>query len=193
MNEHIRVPMTKASFLVWAERQERRYEFKNGAVIMMTGGSRGHAWIISDFNAAIKSRMNRKVWRMGMADLAIEIGEDIRYPDVVVEPAGGDRKALSTATPVVVVEVLSPNSLGNDMIVKAAEYMSLASLETYIVASQDEPRLWIWNRARDDGRAWPKAPEEIAGLDATVALPALGIELPMSEVFEALADDPPAA
>jgi Uma2 family endonuclease len=193
MNEHVRATMTKASFLVWAERQERRYEFKDGAVVMMTGGSRAHAWIISDINRIIGAGINRRIWRMGMADLAVEIGEDIRYPDVVVEPAGGDRKAPSTSTPVVVVEVLSPSSLGTDMIAKAAEYMSLESLETYIVASQDEPRLWLWNRSRDTARAWPKMPEEIDGTERVVPIPALGIQLPMAEIFEALSDDPTSA
>ncbi len=74
-----------------------------------------------------------------------------------------------------------------DLHIKAAEYMSLPSLETYIVAAQDEPRLWVWNRGTDQGRNWPKIPIEVVGKDKAVPVAAFGIELPMAEIYAAIA------
>jgi Uma2 family endonuclease len=177
--------MDKRRFLRWAEGREGRFELKENVVMMMVGGTRVHAAIMSDIEFALRQRLDRARWLVASSDIAVEIGEDIRYPDVLVEPAGGDPKALSTPTPTLLVEVLSTSSLATDMNVKAAEYMSLASLQAYVVAAQDEPRLWIWVRA--DG-SWPTQPAEFVGKDSVVPIAPLGVELPMAEIFAALKD-----
>ena len=186
MNTHARVPMDKHAFFDWGESQEGRYELKDGRIVMMVGAGRRHADISADMVFALKSRLDRKAWSVTTAEFAVEIDGDIRYPDVLVEKAGGNPKARSTSEPMLVAEVLSPSSIALDMNVKAAEYMSLASLETYIVAAQDEPRLWVWNRSTEAGRAWPKAPLEVHGRDKAVPVPSLGVELPMAEIYAAL-------
>jgi len=72
------------------------------------------------------------------------------------------------------------------MHIKAAEYMSLASLEAYIVAAQDEPRLWIWHRSSEADRHWPKVPHEVHGREKAVPVAALGLDLPMAEIYASL-------
>jgi len=186
MNSHVQLTMDKESFLRWAERQEGRYELKNGVVAMMAGGSRNHSRVTMRLAKAVMVRIDPDRWDVHATDLAIEIDGDIRYPDVMVETANSEGAALSTSEPTMIVEVLSPSSIATDLYVKAAEYMSLASLEAYIVAAQDEPRLWIWNRSTEPGRAWPKAPLEVHGRDQAVPVPSLGVELPMAEIYAAL-------
>jgi Uma2 family endonuclease len=186
MNTHARLSMDKATFLRWAEGREGKFELKDNVVMMMTGGTRRHAEVTSDFEMAFKSRLDRQHWSVTSADLAVEIGDDIRYPDVLVQSSEGKPTDLAASRPVVVVEVLSASSIATDLNTKATEYMSLASLETYIVAAQDEPRLWIWNRAADAARAWPKVPEEVHGKDKAVPVPCLKLNLPMAEIYAAL-------
>jgi Uma2 family endonuclease len=186
MNTHARLIMDKVAFLRWAEGREGHFELKDGVVQMMLGGTQRHAEIISDIEMALKTRLERKSWSVVSSDLAVEIEGDVRYPDVLVKAPGGDPQALSITSPTLVCEVLSSSSIANDMNIKAEEYKSLASLEAYIVAAQDEPRLWIWNRSTDAARAWPKVPLEVHGLDKAVPLPALGVELPMTEIYAAL-------
>jgi Uma2 family endonuclease len=193
MNQHARPPMTPATFFRWAEGREGRYELKDGAIAMMVGSTIMHAWITADLQEAVRARLDRRRWRVATTDIAIEIGADIRYPDVVVLPSSVDGRRRSSSLPVLVAEVLSPSSAALDLHVKAAEYMSLNSLETYIVAAQDEPRLWIWNRSAESGRAWPKAPEPYFGREVIVPVPALGLALPMAEIFEALPEPESAA
>jgi Uma2 family endonuclease len=186
MNTHARLSMDKATFLRWAEGREGHFELKDGVVQMMVGGSRIHALIVADLMIALRARLDRKTWWVTSEGLAVEIGGDVRYPDVLIETASGAMRDLSTSKPTLIAEVLSPSSIANDMNIKAEEYKSLPSLEAYIVTAQDEPRLWIWNRGADAARAWPKAPLEVHGLDNAVPVPALGVELPMAEIYAAL-------
>ncbi len=178
-------PRNKKSFLHWVQRQNETFEFKNGRVVMHPGGTRRHGQIISRFVAALLNRLDPAAWIVTSAEFAVEIGEDIRYPDVVVERATDDGHELSTRAPVVLVEVVSPSSSGIDMKVKLAEYTSLASLETYIVASQDEPIVWVWQRDADT-RVFPSTPDEIRGRDGIIEISALKLSLPLAELFRAI-------
>jgi Uma2 family endonuclease len=131
------------------------------------------------------NRLDPDVWNVGPTDFAVEIGPDIRYPDVVVEHVHPDGAALSTDAPIVLVEVLSPSSVGTDMVEKFAEYTSLPSLEAYIVASQDEPICWVWQRTGAH-RGFERKPDEISGRDKAIEIAALGITLPMSEIYRGI-------
>ncbi len=189
MNSQSRLTMDKQTFLQWAEGREGRFELKKGVIAMMAGGSRAHARITLRLATTLLSRLDLRAWDVLSGDLAVDIDGDIRFPDVLVELSNSDDKALSTATPVMVAEVLSPSSMANDLHIKAAEYMSLASLEAYIVAAQDEPRLWIWNRAdAASGRVWPKVPTEVHGKDKTVPVTCFALELPMAEIYAVMKD-----
>ena len=179
-------PMTKAEFLRWVQGQpDGHYEFKNGKVIMHPGGSRRHANIISAFVGLLRNSLDLDRWSVVPTEFAVEIGPDIRYPDILVEHASQEGHALSTEAPVVLVEVLSPSSVGTDMTVKLAEYTSLPSLEAYIVASQDEPICWIWQRG-GEARSFPSKPVEIKGRDTTIEIVALSVSLPLAEIYRGI-------
>ena len=178
-------PMTKAAFLAWVQGQQGHFELKNGRVIMQAGGSRRHATIIGRFVGQLLARLEPDVWTVIPTELAVEIGPDIRYPDVMVELASLDGAALLTASPVVLVEVLSPSSIATDMTIKLAEYTSLPTLEAYIVASQEEPICWVWQRAGEN-RVFPSNPAEIKGRDAVIELAALGNSLPLAEIYRGI-------
>ncbi|MGQ0671799.1 MAG: Uma2 family endonuclease [Hyphomicrobium sp.] len=177
--------MTKAAFFAWAQGRQGHWELKDGSVVMHPGGSRRHGTIIGRFVGLLIARLDPSRWSVVPTELAIEIGTDIRYPDVLIEHASQEGDALSTASPVVLVEVLSPSSIGTDMVIKLAEYTSLASLEAYIVASQDEPILWVWQRSAHT-RAFPALPTEIKGRDASVDIAALAIALPLAELYRGI-------
>lgn len=126
--------MSKAVFLTWVQGQDRRHELKDGRAIMQAGGTKRHNWISVNFVTALRARLGSQAWAIGVAGVAVEIGDGIRSPDVIVEPAANDGTALSTDNPILLVEILSPSSVGVDLTIKLAEYTRLASLEAYIIA-----------------------------------------------------------
>lgn len=178
--------LSKAEFFAWLQRQEGgRFELKDGRILMHAGSTKRHVRLTVAFIVALHSRLDPNQWTIGTADLAVEIGDDIRYPDVVVERLLDDGSGLTTTAPVLIVEVLSPSSAGRDLNVKLAEYTGLPSLEAYIVASQEEPIVWVWQRL-GEARTFPALPAEIAGRDSAIDIEALGLSLPIGELYRGI-------
>ncbi|MGQ0671800.1 MAG: Uma2 family endonuclease [Hyphomicrobium sp.] len=179
--------LSKAEFYRWVVHQPRgRYEFKDGTIVQqMTCATKPHNRIVSNFIGGFRSRLDLDVWSITSSDLAVEIENDVRYPDLVVERLDASGSPLVAEQAVVLVEVLSPSSIGTDMVIKLAEYTSLASLEAYIVASQDEPILWVWQRSAET-RAFSPLPAEIKGRDASLEIAALAVSLPLAELYRGI-------
>jgi hypothetical protein len=76
--------------------------------------------------------------------------------------------------------VISPASATADLGDKAAEYLRLASLFAYLVLAQDEPKAWIWLRGES---GFPPGPHVVAQPAAVIDIAALGISLPLSEIY----------
>jgi Uma2 family endonuclease len=183
MNAPLDLKMDKATFLRWASHQEGKYELVQGRPVMQETANRGHKRIAKNIERALDARLETNVWETNRGDLSAEIGDETRVPDVMVEPAGLDNRDNATNVAVLIVEVLSPSSTHNDMNVKPALYFKISSLEVYIVASQDTPYLWVWQRSQDSARTVPDKPLEIDDPAASVELAHLGIALPLAEIY----------
>lgn len=169
------------AFLAWVEQQEGKYEYDRGTIGMMVRVTRDHAVLVTRFVLALSARLDPANFDVVAEAFAVHTGSSVRFPDVLLERAGGDRKALRSAEPLVIVEVLSPSSKHLDEEVKRDEYLALESLQAYIVASQDAPRLSVWVR-NEDGRFLP-APTILEGPDKTLRIPSLGLEIRLSELY----------
>lgn len=182
MNAPLGLKLDKAAFSAWLERQEQRHEWKEGRVVQMTNTTRSHVRIASNFMWELRSRLDRSRWFVSQSDLGVEGADFIRFPDVIVEPLESDGDERRSRAPVILIEVLSPSSVGTDFTEKLTEYTSFESLQAYIIASQDEPILWIWHRSGETGE-FPSKPVEISGRDAHLEIPSLGISLPLADLY----------
>jgi Uma2 family endonuclease len=184
MNVQLDLRMDKPEFLAWVQAHEGRYELAGNRVVMMTGGSRGHAIITRRLSTALEKRLEGRQWTVLTSDFGVDLGPStVRYPDVVVDAAGGQLKDLTATAPTLIAEVISPSSAKDDLGAKAAEYVRLPSLSAYLVLAQDEPKAWVWMRG---AAGFPPAPNAITGLEATVEIAALGIDLPLSEIYSGI-------
>ena len=182
MNIRTFIKVDKAAFYRFiATEPEGRYEYEWGRIVQQQqGGTKNHGRLAGQIHFEIKRRLDPKTW-VTIEARGVETAETIRYPDVVVEPATGPGDTISTLTPVLVVEVLSPSSGDRDLFVKPAEYLSLASLEAYIVANQSEPNCMVWVRGGD--REFADEPVTIGGLGETIRIPALSLMIPMADIY----------
>lgn len=175
------VQMDKSAFLAWAERQEGNHELVRGRIVMMTGGSRGHWQISFNLAKALDARIDRDTWAV-LPEFGVDLGPaTIRFPDIVVDPAGGAITDRTATAPALIVEVLSPSSERIDLGDKAAEYLGLPSLCTYLVVAQDEVKAWVWTRT---AAGFPAGPAVLDDASAVVDIPALGIALPLDEIYQ---------
>jgi Uma2 family endonuclease len=180
MTVHAPVSMSKEAFLAWVEQTEGRYEYAGGRVTMMVYVTRNHAIVSGNLFATLKAKLNFERYDVATESFAVEVGTNIRFPDVVVEPAQQDGAALRAKAPLVIAEVLSPATLHLDFGDKRREYLSIPTLETYVVVSPDEPRIWLWRRSAGE---FSTDPEIVEGLDKTLGLTALDIDIPLGEIY----------
>jgi Uma2 family endonuclease len=182
MNLALRKPMTLAEFLEWEERQPMRYEFDGIGPVAMTGGTYGHSTIQGNLATALGGRLRGKRCRFHGSHLKFQVAEGhVRYPDGMVLCSPIDRTATVVYDPVVVFEVLSPSTARDDRIVKAREYQATPSVQRYVMLEQDGVSATVYARS---GETWT---HEILIADSILALPEIGVELPLAELYEGIA------
>ncbi len=166
------------AFLAWEERQPTRYEFDGFQPVAMVGGTAAHATIQGNLITALFSRLRGKPCRPFGSELKVSVAGQIRYPDALVqcEPVQpGDTLALA---PIVVFEILSKSSVHEDLVVKNAAYRATPSILRYVVLEQTNAGALVFTRKGEDWVA-----EAVAGDDAVLALPEIGIEIPLAECY----------
>jgi Uma2 family endonuclease len=186
MNVALRQTMTLAEFLSWEDRQELKHEFDGFSPIAMTGGTAGHASIQGNLTASLVARLRGHACRFYNNDLNFLTAEGtVRYPDgmVVCEPI--DRQAKLVERPTVVFEVLSPSPTQIDRIDKAREYQATPSVRRYVMLEQDAIAAVVYVKT---GEAWT---HEIRVADSVLALPEIGVDLPLAELYDGLSVEPP--
>jgi Uma2 family endonuclease len=185
MNERIDLRLDKATFLDWIQRQDRRYELVRGRVVMRQGGTFNHSRIATQLATLVMAQVETTRWAVLVCDFAVDVGDSVRFPDVLVVAVPEDGSVLSTDRPVVLVEVLSPSSVQTDFRDKADEYLSLDSLEAYLILAQDSANAWIWQRGEAEGGSpdLPRQARQIGGLDGRIELPAIGAALALSDIY----------
>ena len=114
------------------------------------------------------------------SELKIEVAGSIRYPDAFVVCSPVAPKATVVSDPVVIFEVLSESTARVDHVTKNAEYRATASVQRYVMLEQDSQAATVF--AREDDR-WVGS---LLTGDAVLAMPEIGIELPLGELYEGL-------
>jgi Uma2 family endonuclease len=183
MTVHAPVTMTKEAFLAWVDQREERYEFSGGRVTMMVRVTRNHARVTKNLLVALGTRLSSESHDIMAEAFAVHAGDSVRFPDVLVEPAQPDGKSLRAESPILIAEVLSPGTYHLDFGDKLREYLTLPTLDTYLIISPDERRIWVWQRT--DG-TFPKEPEIIEKRDQHVRLPALAIDIPLEDIYRGI-------
>ena len=89
------------------------------------------------------------------------------------------RGATVITDPVVVFEVLSPTTASTDYVVKNQEYRDTSSIQRYVMLEQDQQAATVFERAGDD---WVG---HVVSGDVMLAMPEIGIELPLAELYQA--------
>jgi Uma2 family endonuclease len=183
MNIQLPVQMDQDTFLTWVQGRAERYELDRGRVIMMTGGSRAHWQITANLLEALRARLDPDCYAvLPEFGVMLETGS-VRFPDIVIDPAGQPPTDLTATAPVMIVEVLSPSTERTDLGDKAAEYLRLPSLLDYVVIAQDEMKAWAWTRAAE---GFAPAATVLEGADAVVRIDALEVDLPFAEIYARL-------
>jgi Uma2 family endonuclease len=178
MASALREPMRLEDFLAWEERQEVKYEFDGVQPVAMTGGTLAHSFIQRNLAIATGGRLRGRPCAYSVNDVKIEVAGSIRYPDGFVFCSPLPRNATVVRDPVVIFEVLGPSTSGTDRIVKNQEYAATPSVRRYVILERDRIAATVFAR---EGDQWiGHVPRD----DATLAMPEIGVSLPLAELYE---------
>ncbi len=107
MNIELPTHIDKPTFLAWVQGREERYELVRGRVAMMVGASRNHGRIVANLVVLLRAQLDSREWEV-IADFGLDAGPDtLRYPDIVVDRAGGGGRDYTASMPVLLIDVLS--------------------------------------------------------------------------------------
>ena len=164
-------------FLAWVWEQDYKYELIEGRLVMMAGGSRNHSRIAVNATIALGTRLAGQPCLPFSSDFLVEGDSRNRYYPNVTAACGETRDF--TDQPVLIIEVLSPTTMREDLGPKRRNYMRIPSLRYLLYLWQDglKARLYVPSEGSD------APPREFDDLDAAIDLPALGLSLPLRELY----------
>ena len=164
-------------------KSEVRHEYLGGRVYSMPGASEEHNVVAGNIFAAFHAHLRGKPCRVFMNDMKCRIqsvGRDVfYYPDVMVTCGPRGEPRYFKRDPVIIFEVLSPDTESTDRREKFFAYTSIPTLEAYILVEQEKVGVTAFRRA---GEGW--ATEVIEGGEAVLQLPRIEMELPLALIYE---------
>jgi Uma2 family endonuclease len=180
--------LTPSEYLDWQEKQELRYEYVNGEVYAMSGGTVNHGEIAVNLSTLCRNHLENSQCRVLNSDVKVSIEESnsYLYPDISVTCDERDRGATNFIShPCLIVEVLSPSTEGYDRGGKFNLYRRSTSLQEYVLVSTSEVAIDIYRR-NERGR-W-----EIINYQAsdTVELESIDLQFPIDHVFKGIIFEP---
>ncbi len=164
----------------------QKHNYYDGEVYAMAGGTIEHGLLSGEIYGLLRDGLKGKEGCVALTSevkIFLERFNSYVYPDasVVCGPMEQpDQPVGAVKNPLVIVEVFSESSEGEDRGEKFRKYRSLPSLQHYVLIAQDKPLVEIWHR-RPGQELWRIDTHE--GYEARFAIQALELELSVAELY----------
>jgi Uma2 family endonuclease len=168
------------------EASDARFEYWDGDIVCMSGGSIIHYRISSNIFYRLRQKLEGGPCMAFTADAAILTPTlpPYRYPDASVVCGKLQTQHVNVldaiVNPVVIVEVLSPSTRALDEGQKFEAYKPITTFREYLLVEQGEPR--VTRHARQPDGSWSR--EDVAALDSTLTLESVGCSIPLRDIYE---------
>jgi len=161
---------------------DTRYEFIDGVVTMLAGGTTKHSRICVNMVSQLHTALRGKPCQVFNSDLRVSISRTrYLYPDASVscDPHDLEEEGDIIYYPRVIIEVLSPSTEASDRGKKFSYYRSCPTIQEYVLISTQEQAVDVYRRASDN--LWtlhPFGPSEV------VTLKSINVSIPMDDFYE---------
>lgn len=176
--------MSAQEYLDWEAQQELRYEYLDGEVLAMTGGTIPHTKIYLNFYRALYAHLVQTGCEVYVSDVKVQVRANSQYfyPDLVVTCDPSDLSARDfIQNPKVIVEVLSPSTANYDRTKKFRYYRQISSLQNYVLVDSEAISVEVYQR--NEGRMWLYSQYEAGEI---INLTSIEFECPMELVYEGI-------
>jgi Uma2 family endonuclease len=136
-------------YLQWEDDSDIKHEYINGKVYAMAGASDAHVTIAGNLFALLLNHLRGSGCRVYISDMKVRLETLNRfyYPDVMVTCDIRDQETPNYKWfPCLIVEVLSDSTEAFDRGDKFANYLTLESLQEYILISTKQARIDCFRR-----------------------------------------------
>ena len=142
--------MSFEQYLLLVNNSDQHYEYHDGQVRLLAGGSSNHAAIALNFGIALDQALGEdSLCRPYVADKLVRVTPNkVVIPDVVVSCDVADHgEAQIILSPILVVEVLSRSTEMTDRFEKLALYQAKESIQEIVFLSQYIQRVEVFSRS----------------------------------------------
>jgi Uma2 family endonuclease len=172
------------------QNSEVKYEYSDGRVYAMAGGTYNHSSISLNLGALLKAHLRGKTCRVVNSDMHVlpRGDENPSYlPDVTVTCDPEDYQGESTAvrSPRLIIEILSPSTAHRDRGEKLRIYKACPSMQEYVMVSTRRREVDVYRR--ESAHRWVNT---LYTAEEVVRLVTIELDIPMSEIY-ADTDIPP--
>lgn len=175
---------TPAEYFSIDESSEFRYQYIDGEIFAMAGGSMNHNELSGNLYTLLRSGIKQagKKCKTFMSDIRLYIGgrNIYYYPDVMVTCSETDiKEGRNAQEAILVAEVLSDSTKSYDLSDKLFNYMQVPSLQYYLIIEQDKVGIYFYERTEKGWlvQTFDKPEQEIA-------LPLLSLSISVQAIYE---------
>lgn len=186
--EHQQTMTVEEYFQLEDNEPDTRYEYVDGHVYAMAGGTANHDTVKSNIHRILWQLLRGSKCRVYSSDMKVFVSET-RYfhPDVTVTCDPRDRgTAQAIRSPRLVVEVLSPTTELTDRTWKLQNYRAHPTIEEYVLADSKSRKIEIYYK---DNNKWVYDCYEDEG---EIPLNSLSVHIALSEAYVDVEFDAPA-
>jgi Uma2 family endonuclease len=160
---------------------EVKYEYHDGWVVAMAGGSLAHGAIAINVIRALQDALGERPCWVHNSDVAVRLSPgEYRFPDATVSCDERDRPwrgSTEVQSPRVVVEVLSDSTEKADRTTKFALYRACPSVEEYVLIATEAPTVEVYRRGQ------PRWTYQWHGPGEHIEVDSLGIHLSVDQLY----------
>ena len=162
---------------------EIRHEYVAGQIYAMAGASEAHNLIVGNIFALLRPHLRGSSCRSFFSDMKVKVKTEqadiFYYPDLLVTCDPSDNKTYFKTNPSLIVEVLFNSTKTTDRREKRINYQSLNSLQEYVLVSQDDMKVEVYRRDKDNN--WTV---ETLAKNNSLVLNSVGLTLTMADIYE---------
>jgi Uma2 family endonuclease len=177
--EHQQTMTVEEYFQLEENDSDTCYEYIDGHVYAMAGGTANHDTIKSNIQRILWNLLRGSQCRVYSSDMKVYISET-RYfhPDVIVTCDPRDRGTIQAIhSPLLVVEVLSPTTELTDRTWKLKNYRAHPTIEEYVLADSRSLKIEIYHK---ENNKWIY--DAFEG-DDDITLHSLGVHFPLAGAY----------
>ena len=173
---------TAAEYLAWEDLAEEKSEFIHGIIRPRPGGTVRHALVMVGLGCGFHQALRERELLVSMCDLKVGVRDVIYYPEVCIfarpcEYYEGNNTVITN--PLLTAEIIAPKTEARDRGEKLHNYLSVTSLQVYLLVSQNAPRVEMYLRCEAGGWIY----QSVSGLESVLEVPALSVSVALGEIY----------